>query len=345
MTATQVRDWAKGQAGERARLLIEKVTGVREDLAGIKYIDWGKFREPFLQDWVAQKYGIAPVQNDLYVSAEDPRWACTPDGYATAFDHIVLSELKTTKKSLAPDTGAFLESGYEDQMQWEMLVTGADEVLFVWEEHDDVWEPWPTPYPPKAVWIQRDDKRIEVLKKQAVQLLELTTQWHHALEIMLAKCVTDAERIAAETALIEHIQADYTTTGGLEDRWLFIVGGDRHPEGEGDPLAVGDLPPTLAELAAEVVAARADEAAAKKRKEAAWKQIQEHTQTHPDFKAYGGGYSVSWSTTRGTKRVLNLDKMREKAPAVVRKYEELQEKYTEEVPTENRTMTVTRQQD
>src|SRR4051794_27027086 len=85
VTATQVRDYAKGYPGDRARLIIEKITGVREDLSEIKYIEWGKFREPFLQDWVRDKYGIEPVANDLYVSSTDPRWACTPDGHSSAF--------------------------------------------------------------------------------------------------------------------------------------------------------------------------------------------------------------------------------------------------------------------
>lgn len=343
VTATQVRDWAKGYPADRARLLIEKITGVREDLAGIKYIDWGKFREPFLQDWVLQKYAIAPVQNDLYVSADDPRWACTPDGYATVFDHTVLSELKTSKKDLAQDSGAYLESGYEDQMQWEMLVTGADECLFVYEQHNDVWEPWPEPLPPKAFWVARDDTRIEILKGHAEDLIAHLNGWREAYVAMLDKCVTDDERIAAETALIEHIRANYTTSHGLEQRWLFIVGGDRHDPAAGDPLATGDLPDELAQLAQVVLEARAEEAAAGKRKTDAWKRIQELTREHTDFKAYGGGAALSWSTTKGVRKRFDEDAARAKAPAIIRRYEEIVEKYTVEEPYESRTMTVTKQ--
>ena len=341
-TATQVRDWAKGYPADRARIIIEKITGVRDDLSAVKYIEWGKFREPFLQDWVAQKYGIDPVENDLYISAEDPRWACTPDGYAASFGEIVLSELKTSKHNLNPEGGHYLQTGYDDQMQWEMLVTGAAQCLFVWEQHNDVWEPWPTPQPPQAVWIQRDDKRIQLLTRYADQLLDHVALWGVAHQMMLDKCVTDEEKVAAETALIEHIRADYTTTAGLEDRWLFIVGGDKVTS-QDDPLALGELPPTLAELAQAVVEARAEEAAAKKRKEDAWRQIQELTREHGDFKAYGRGYGVSWSTTKGVKKRFDLDAARKKAPAIVAKYEDLQARYTVDEPYESRTMTVTRQ--
>lgn len=341
-TATQVRDWAKGYPSDRAALIIEKITGVREDLAGIKYIEWGKFREPFLQDWIQQKYGIAPVANDLYVSTENPHWGCTPDGHSDAFGVITLSEIKTTSKDLHPDSGHYLQTGYDDQMQWEMLVTGAAEVLFVWEQHNDVWEPWPEPYPPKAVWIKRDDRRIEILKGFAEELLAAAERWQAAYDVLLAKCVGDDECRAAEAALIAHIKADHTTTEGLEDRWLFTVGGDLVPE-DADPLALGVLPEDVAELAEIVVAARAAESDAKKRKEEAWKKLQAIAKDRRDFKAAGGGYAVGWSTSTGTKKVIDVDAMRAKAPSVVARYESLQQRFTRDEPTETHTLTVTHQ--
>jgi hypothetical protein len=341
VTATQVRDWAKGYASDRARLIIEKVTGVREDLAAIKYIEWGKFREPYLQDWVAQKYGIAPVANDLYVCGDEPRWACTPDGYSDAFGIITLSELKTSKHDLAPDTKAFLESGYEDQMLWEMRVTGAVQVLFVWEQHDDLWNPWPTPYPPQAVWIPRDERRIQILEHFAEELLEHVARWQEAYQQILATCTGEAECAAAQTALVAHVQADYTKPDGLEARWLFTVGGDLVKDT--DPLAMGVLTEDLAELAEVVIQARADEAAAKKRKEEAWKKIGELTREHGDFKAARGGYAVGWTTSTSVKSVLNIERMRAKAPAAVARYEALVARYTEEVQSSTRTMTVTKQ--
>lgn len=339
VTATQVRDWAKGYPSDRARLIIEKLTGVREDLEGIKYIEWGKFREPFLQDWVKAKYAIDPVANDLYISAEDPRWACTPDGYATQFGEIVLSELKTSKHNLHPDLGHYLETGYGDQMQWEMLVTGAQKCLFVWEQHDDDWEPWPQPLPPQAVWIERDDRRIEILQEHAEALIAALARWQEAYTVMLDKCVSDEERAAALTAVIEHIRADHTTTDGLENRWLFIVGGDLVPET--DPLRLGRLTDELAELGQIVLQARIDEAAAAKRKTDAWRRIQELTRDHPDFKATGAGVNIGWSTSRGVRKVVDLEGARAKARTTVERYEALIERFTTEEPTETRTMTVT----
>lgn len=340
-TATQVRDWATGQPSERSRILVEKITGAREDLAAVKYIEWGKFREPFLQDWVRQKYDIDPVERDLYISTEYPRFGCTPDGYSDAFGIISLSELKTTKHDLRPGTGKFLESGYEDQIQWEMLVTGAERVLFVWEQHDDVWEPWPTPYPPQAVWIERDQTRIDKLVEFAHEMLEAVDRWQHAYQVMLDKCVSDAERIAAESALVAHIKADHTSTKGLEDRWLFIVGGDLAPEA--DPLALGTLPDELTELGRIVLQARVEEADAKKRKEEAWKRIGELTREHKDFKAARDGVVIGWSTSTGTKKVVDTDGMRAKAPSIVKRYEDLQARFTRDEPTETRTMTVLKQ--
>lgn len=341
VTATQIRDWATGRASDRARLLIEKLLGRREDLAGIKYIEWGKFREPFLQDWVKAKYGINPVQNDLYINGDDPRWACTPDGYADSFGIITLSELKTTKKALDRDSGAFLESCYEDQVQWEMLVCGADQVLFVYEQHDDHWDPWPEPYPPQAFWIKRDQKRIDKLIGMAGELLDLVGEWEAAYTELLQRCASEVEADLAERALIEHIQADHTSTEGLEQRWLFLVGGDQVPET--DPLKLGILTEDLEELAAIVIEARADEAEAKKRKEEAWAKIKKLTASHDDFKAIRNGYTIGWTTSRGVKPVVDVDGMRAKAPSIVKRYEDLQARFTTEEPTETRTLTVTRQ--
>jgi hypothetical protein len=344
VTATQIRDWTKGRAADRARILIQKVTGAREDLSAVKYIEWGNFREPFLQDWVETKYGIAPIGNDLYVSSSDPRWACTPDGYSEAFGEIVLSEIKTSKHDLNPTLGYFLDTAYEDQMQWEMLVSNANRCLFVWEQHDDNWDPWPTPFPPQAVWMERDNKRIGVLVVNAEVMLEHVTMWVNAYAELVAKCTDQNERDLLDAAVEAHIAADYTVVEGLEDRWLFAIGGDRKPLTD-DPLALGALPDDLAELAQIVIDARAEEAAAKKRKEEAWAKIQEATAEHEDFKAYGNGVGISWSTSTTTKPVLDRERMIKRAPSLVKQYEALVERYTKDEPVVRRTMNVSKQTD
>jgi hypothetical protein len=163
LTATRVRDLAKGYGADRRRILVEMVNGTREDLSGNQYVNWGNAREPLLAAWAQEKFGVTPnPQNDLYVWGDDPRWAATPDG--TGIDLAL--EIKTSKHDLDPEGAHFAKSGYYDQMQWQMMVTETSETLFVWEQHDDQW-PTPNVLPVEHRFIQRDDKRIAELVKIA----------------------------------------------------------------------------------------------------------------------------------------------------------------------------------
>lgn len=311
LTATEIRDLAKGYAADERRILTEKVTGDRPDLSGNKYIEWGNIREPVIQEWILGRFGIEPSA-DLYAHDEDPGRMATPDGLTVDefTREILVAEIKTSKHDLTPgrmdadrvlfqiDRGShFARTGYYDQMQWQMLVTGATMTLFAWEGHNDDWSAWPdrgpTPTEIQFAWVPIDSARI-------LELIEIYTKFQ--------------AKIAAARAKAED-------TGVTPD-------------------AEAALPEEEAELARIVIEARAEETAAKKRREEAWGKLLEIAKDRDDFRAAGDGMRVSWTTS--TKMVPKFDEeaARKKAPAVFRRYDDMREKFTTEEEKISHTLNV-----
>ena len=196
ITATEVREAAKGSSTDRRKIITAKLTGDHKDLTGNKFINRGNVREPIIAEWIQRRYGINP-SDVVYAHAGDPRHLATPDGYTIdpMTQEVLVSEIKTSKHDLSPfefgttvenpvvtpglaislngTPGApyFWTTGYYDQMQWQMHVLDADRMLFVYEQHDDNWPDPEALREPVAVWIQRDNRRIDQLVQIANKLL------------------------------------------------------------------------------------------------------------------------------------------------------------------------------
>src|SRR6478609_491281 len=181
VTATEVAKLGKGYASDRKRILREKLTGDRVDLAGKQAVEYGKLREPLIAAWIARRFGI-PANDLLFISADGHALA-TPDGYEIdpMSGDVYVSEVKTSMHDLTPGKivddvlvltkgpggkwflydNQFAKTGYYDQMQWQMFVTGADRTLFAWEQHDGDWSGWPQRAPrtmtdePGWCWVLR----------------------------------------------------------------------------------------------------------------------------------------------------------------------------------------------
>lgn len=309
ITATEIRDIAKGYAADKRRILTEKVSGIRPDLSGSRYIEWGNIREPVIQAWIEQRFGIAPSA-DIYGQDEDPGKLATPDGLSQEFGEIVVAEIKTSKHDLTPGRldgervlisrggGHFASTGYYDQIQWQMLVTGARMTLFAWEGHDDNWSEWPARGPEPT-------------------------------EIQYAWIPYDSARVAGLIALYDSFKVEIA-----EARAQAAAGGDL-PETE------AALPDEERDLAQTVLEARAEEVAAKAKREAAWARLLEIAKERgDDFRASGSGIRVSWTTSRKMVPTFDEDAARAKAPAVFRRFEEIREKYTSEQEKVSHTLNV-----
>lgn len=106
-----------------------------------QYLAWGHKREPHINDYVTALVDSRLKPNDqLLVSTTDPRIGATPD----LLDDEVVGEDKTSKHPI-PDMspGLAIEDSlalrYYMQVQVQLFVTGADECVFTWEQHDDIW--------------------------------------------------------------------------------------------------------------------------------------------------------------------------------------------------------------
>jgi len=195
VTATEVAKLRKGGASARRELLASKING--DPFRGNQYTQWGSLREAAIAAAVRARAGIEPNQV-LFHAVDNDRHLATPDGVGVNFDdQLVMSEIKTSKHDLAPSfeispfteasvkgvepkalAGYFWSTGYYDQIQWQIYVTGAVAARFTWEQHDDDWSEWPERGPrpkhselPFRV-ILRDDIRIDELVAIADAFLE-----------------------------------------------------------------------------------------------------------------------------------------------------------------------------
>jgi hypothetical protein len=204
ITATEVAKAAAGRASDIAKIVAEKVSGEDTlDLTGNKFIDYGNAREPIIADYVQRRFGVEPNQV-LFARGDNPRHLATPDGYIDdAFTgDVFVGEIKTSRHDLWPfpfardyaehgipwltpsiaenalralDRGdrsaKFWDTGYYDQIQWQMYVMDASRAIFAFEQHDDNW---PNPKPKReadTIWVERDDARIAYLIDVAERLL------------------------------------------------------------------------------------------------------------------------------------------------------------------------------
>lgn len=179
VTATEMRDLML--RGEPFSVELEKrKRGLASDsFHGNKYTDHGKKREPVIAAKVQRDYGIAP-ESRVFHSAINSRYLASPDGVGVVGGELVLSEIKTSGKRKFPGTDAFEQSGYRDQIQWALFVTGAVRCLYVleqcfWGAGNELVVPelfdWDDP-DLQVAWVTRDEARISELKATADEFLE-----------------------------------------------------------------------------------------------------------------------------------------------------------------------------
>lgn len=217
ITATEVRDLRAGNMNARA-LADKKRSMDFEDLSHVRHIAHGNNREPVIAEWIAQRFNIQP--NDyLFAGLLNSRHLATPDGAGINFDeHLLISEIKTSKYNLDPAGDHFGKTGYFYQMQWQMYVTGAKRCLFVWEQHDDDWSEWPERAPepvfaePQFVWIDRDEREIERLIKVADGFL-------HEYDSVYATQEEDPQLANLAERYIRTLRAESSFTKAKREIW------------------------------------------------------------------------------------------------------------------------------
>ena len=173
LTASAIADMiAKTKTGEaasranlRARLVAERLTGVPQDSFSNAAMQWGNEQEPFARAAYEIHSGNLVDQTGLVMHPSIPYAGASPDGL---IDDCGLVEIK------CPNTAThikYLLSGnapkeYQPQMLWQMECTGRQWCDFVsfdprMPEHLQLF----------AVRFERDEERLEDLRKEAIAFL------------------------------------------------------------------------------------------------------------------------------------------------------------------------------
>ena len=335
VTATDIRD--AGNGARRREIIHEKVTG-EQSRAGEQvvrngkgltldfYAEHGNRREPIIAAWVEQKFGIAPC-SEVYAHGENPRHLASPDGVSldpftgaliVGESNAYLAEIKTSTKDLNPglmDEGrrlievnprsVFAQKNYYSQMQWQMYVMNASATLFVWEEHNGEVDPETGTFSPVGVPQYAWIPRDQKL-----------------IDVLVNEV---APKLLAD----------------IDAARLSLSVGDLPP--------ASDLPAEHALLVADYFAALDAEAVAKASKKKAWKALQalylnadDEGNERPDVSIDAGFARLTVSTSSSVKSVLDEEKFRAGAQKLIAQYEARVKRYTKQVPTTSRKMTITR---
>ena len=149
-----------GRRDVLAEMLAPREVDQRDSRMAV-FMEHGSRREAeFIGDWIERRYGI-PHNSALWAHAEHPKHLATPDGYNP--ENGDLAEFKTSTKP-KPKT---IPRVHRDQMTWQMYVMEGRRVLYVHEQHND-FRPVNMPV---AEWFDRDQKRVDEMRRVADGLL------------------------------------------------------------------------------------------------------------------------------------------------------------------------------
>lgn len=325
VTATEIRD--AGQPAKRREIIQFKVTGEMEDLSHNVYVNHGNLREPMIAAWIESRFGITPC-DAVYSHGENPRHLASPDGITLdpftgelmyGVKGAVVSEIKTSKHDLHPGR------------------LSADRVL---EQIDPSSKFAQSNYYTQMQWqmyVMQAELTLFVWE-QHNGIVDPETGTFTPIGVPEYAWIPRDQKLI--NVLVEQVapkllaESDAARAGGLAD---------------GLPPA-GDLPAEHAALVAEYFAGLDAEAIAKKRKEQAWKALQEiylakaeGEEFAPDQTIEVPGFAkVTVSTSSTVKPQFDEDGARKRAPKLMAQYEALVKRYTRPVPTSSRKLTITR---
>lgn len=118
----------------------------------------GREREPKIALWVQDNFPNEKfvASSWLFRSQEDARFMATPD----LIGEYAIGEIKVSSKPLKQTYAK-----YRDQVQWQIHVLGAEELLFIVENRYTQEKEWQ--------WIKPDHERISKLEEAAEEFIEM----------------------------------------------------------------------------------------------------------------------------------------------------------------------------
>lgn len=170
VTATQVSRASTTAGMKEVLAQIENPTPIEANA----YMSWGTEREAHIAHVVKERYGIMP--NDWLLCAEGAgnEWMlATPDGLS--LDHSLIGEYKTSGKPLDK-----VPANYMRQVQWQLMVSGAEKCLFAYELRLEGPEGFVPGFDVECQWIERNEEMISELIVTAQKVQEHAVYYDRA---------------------------------------------------------------------------------------------------------------------------------------------------------------------
>ena len=171
VTATQVAKASTPAGMKEVLAQIENPTPIEANA----YMSWGTEREAHIAHVVKERYGIMP--NDWLLCAEGAgnEWMlATPDGLS--LDHSLIGEYKTSGKPLDK-----VPANYMRQVQWQLMVSGAEKCLFAYELRLEGPEGFVPGFDVECQWIERNEEMISELIETAQKVQMHAVFWERSL--------------------------------------------------------------------------------------------------------------------------------------------------------------------
>ncbi|QBI98133.1 exonuclease [Microbacterium phage Fireman] len=304
ITATELRDWK--QPAKRRAILTEKATGEHETRK-VRAFDHGNYREPFIAEWAAATHGVVH-STGLYAHPDNPRYLATADGHLAGFTltyepgpNGVTVEIKTTTKDLTPGrldaNRVVVEFDPKSHFAKTKYLRQIMWQMFVMNAARClfIWEPYTTE--------QRDPESGNYVVTGPPEWVIIERD-----QAMIDELVAEAD------AALELIDSARAT--GLPP--------------------VSDIPVDEAILLNDLFDAREALAIAEAKRVKAWEALGAlYEERGEEFSEERGFAQVSYSPGKpGTKKVVDTEAMKKRAPSLVARYEALVKRHTRVEPTE-----------
>lgn len=140
VTATEAASLCLGRQLPSTLAILKRYQPVPTDNTAVEenaYLLWGKARELSVAEYVTGLYPEMKHESRLFFSELNERYLASPDMIGYVDGEPALCEIKTSSRAVIPGGDLFRDSGYYQQMQWQMLVLGVDKCLYALEQHTD----------------------------------------------------------------------------------------------------------------------------------------------------------------------------------------------------------------
>lgn len=222
VTATEIARLAASPA-EWSRIRHEKEHG--SDFHGNAVTRWGHEREPEIGEFVRVFVDSRLAGNTDLCVLDGSRIAATPDMLPDDLTDgcEVIGEIKTAGKQLVPD---HIPPKYRDQVQVQLMVTGAEACVFACEVREDAADGGFTPGETRHCMIFPDLERQAELADIAERFLageDLTTVTPDGLQNLVWDYLDAKERMEDAKAAIEEIVGTEPETYRLEGAKVIVT--------------------------------------------------------------------------------------------------------------------------